>query len=207
MNSVDERIKSYWQKLERALDFETTTTEKFVDPDSTENSMRASEFLMYLDLEPIMYIVNKCYVVADGKETYPRRAMVRAMLWRRIKVIKFFTKTYSALKDNPVDAANLGLLDKDGNIIIPNWRTMTHFENVRLGRERMNEFFKALRNEVAKEAKVAGINIGENTAQDAIPVKTRAEDKDGEWNAHYKKKMVKLQNGVTKNLISVAYLT
>lgn len=193
MNSVDERIKSYWQKLERALDFETATTEKFADPNSTENSMRASEFLMHLDLEPIIHIVNKRYKVAEGEETYPRRAMVKTMFWRRMKGIRFFTETFSELKDYPGDAANLGLLDKHGSIIIPNWRTITHFENVRLGREGMNEIFRALREEVAKEAKVAGLNIGENTSQDAIPVKTRAEDKDGAWNAHYKRKMVKLQ--------------
>lgn len=193
MNSVDERIKTYWQKLEQALDFETATTEKFIDPDSTENSMRASEFLMYLDIEPIMHIVNKCYAVAEGEETYPRRAMVKLMFWRRLKGIRFFTETYSELKDYPGDAANLGLVDKHGNVIIPNYRTMTHFENVRLGKEGMNEIFAALRSGVVKEAKVAGVNIGESTAQDAIPVQTRANDEDGKWNAHYKKKMVKLQ--------------
>lgn len=170
---------------------------EFVDPDSHEQCMRASLFLSFLDLTVLMPLINSFYKVAEGVETYPRRVMVKCMFWRRIKGIKTFTEAYRYLKTHSEEAIELGFKrGEDGNVQIPNYRTFRHFENERLGIDGLRTLNDALVRLVVSEAEKIGIIIGKNTAVDSTPMKTCANDPDGKWNPHYKKKMVKI------NLIS-----
>jgi hypothetical protein len=91
-----------------------------------------------LNLDPLMPEINKHYDVKEGKEKYPRGAMIKAMIFKRIRQIKYYTKAASYLKENPIDAMELGFnIDKSGNVILPDHETLRHYEKVRLGNEGM----------------------------------------------------------------------
>jgi hypothetical protein len=36
-----------------------------------------------------LVIINKYYIEKEGDETYPRRAMVKTVIWRKIKKLKY----------------------------------------------------------------------------------------------------------------------
>ena|SRR5665811_403354 len=123
--NVDKQIKSYWNKFIGLTD---AKYEEFADATS-ENSVRASKFLEGLDLDPIMPEINNHYVVKEGVETYPRRAMVKAFIWRNINTIKYYTKEERHLETHLDEALELGFnIDQDGNIIVPDHETLRHFE-------------------------------------------------------------------------------
>ncbi len=102
---VVKQIKKYWNKF---IGFSgVDRDEEFTDATS-EHSVRTSKFLEGLNLDPIMPEINKHYSVKDGDEKYPRRAMVKTMIWRIIKKIRYYTRTENYLKDHPYDAIELG---------------------------------------------------------------------------------------------------
>jgi hypothetical protein len=72
------------------------------------------------------------------------------------------------------------------------YRTLRHFENERLGIDGLRALNDALVRLVASVVEKFGIIIGKNTAADSTPMKTCANDPDGKWNPHYRKKMVKI---------------
>ena len=102
--NVDKQIKDYWNKFIGLTD---ANNEEFADATS-ENSVRASNFLEGLNLDPIMPEINEHYAVEDGVERYPRRAMVKTFIWRNIKTIKYYTKKERYLSNHPDEAIELG---------------------------------------------------------------------------------------------------
>lgn len=200
---VDEHIKTYWSnKIKGSTITENTIYDEFsraieeiknavlINPETRESSIRASRFFMFLDLEPIVPTIDKYYVVRDGSEGYPRRAMTKCMFWRRTMGFNF-TQAYMHLKNHPVDALELGFEKEDGQVKIPNWRTLRYFENERLGLKGQKDVNNTLIRAVRDEAESLGMSIGKNVCTDAMPVETVANDDDGEWNEHYKKKILK----------------
>ncbi len=65
---------------------------------TSEHSVRASKFLKGLNLDPIMPELNKHYSVSEGKEDYPRRAMFKTMVCRKIMEIRYYTRTQNYLR-------------------------------------------------------------------------------------------------------------
>ncbi len=83
--------------------------------------------------------INKHYAVKEGVETYPRRAMVKTVIWRNINTIKYYTKEARYLETHPDEALELGFnIDLDGNVIVPDHETLRHFEKVRIGNTGMD---------------------------------------------------------------------
>ncbi len=165
--------------------------EKFTDATS-EHSVRTSEFLSWLNLDPIMPELNKHYSVKEGDEIYPRRAMLKTMILRKIKKIKYYTRTENYLKDHPDEALELGFnIDINGNVIVPDHETLRHFEKVRLGTEGMDAIMEILCISVVGAGDKLGLKIGENTGTDSTPIET-PHDPAGTYNGHYKKKMFKM---------------
>jgi hypothetical protein len=80
---VIKQLKSYWDKIVGLTDKDKEDEEKFIDATS-EHSVRTSKFLEGLNLDPIMSELNKHYSVPEGKEVYPRRAMFKTMVCRKI---------------------------------------------------------------------------------------------------------------------------
>jgi hypothetical protein len=100
---LDRQIKSYWDKFIGLTDKDE---QKFTDATS-DHSVRTSKFLEGFDLEPIMPELNKHYSVPEGVETYPRRAMFKAMIWRKNRKIKYYTRTENHLNNHPDEALEL----------------------------------------------------------------------------------------------------
>jgi hypothetical protein len=185
--NVDKQIKSYWDKIIGLTD---ANNEEFADATS-ENSVRASKFLERLDLDPIMSEINKHYTVKEGVEKYPRRAMVKAFIWRNINTIKYYTKEARHLETHPDEAFELGFnIDPDGNVIVPDHETLRHFEKVRISTKGMDAIMQLFCIKVVDAGNKLGLKIGKYTGTDSTPIKTH-NDPDGKYNDHYKKKMVK----------------
>lgn len=186
---VVKQIKSYWNKIIGLSDKETN--EEFADATS-EHSVRAAKFLNGLDLDPIMPEINKYYSVDEGEEKYPRRAMLKTMIWRKIKKIKFYTEEERYLNDHPDEAIELGFNVDFEKVIVPDHETLRHFEKVRLGNEGMDATMQVFCIKVVETGNKLGLKIGENTGTDSTPLAV-PNDPVGEYNGHYKKKMVKVQ--------------
>lgn len=185
--NVDKYVKTYWDKF---VGLNDSNNGEFVDA-TCENSIRTSKFLEWLDLDPIMQIINKYYIVKEGEETYPRRAMVKSFLWRKIRRIKYYTRTERYLNDHPDEALELGFnIDINGNIMVPDHETLRHFEKVRIGNDGIEAIMLLFCSEVVKAGNKLGLRIGENTGTDSTPIET-PNDSVGKYNGHYKKKMVK----------------
>ncbi len=178
------QIKNYWDKFIGLSDNEPD--EEFADATS-EHSVRASKFLMGLNLDTIMPEINKYYTVEEGEETYPRRAMVKAMIWRKIKRIRFYTEEERHLIDHPDEAIELGFDRFDEEVIIPDHETLRHFEKVRLGNDGSDALMQAFCNKVVDAGNKLGLKIGENTGTDSTPLEV-PNDPAGEYNGHYKKR-------------------
>ncbi len=88
---VDKHVRIYWNRYAGLTDEDE---EKFVDATS-EHSVRASKFLEGLNLDPIMSDLNKYYSVPEGKEDFPRRAMFKGMIFRKIKKIRYLLQLNS----------------------------------------------------------------------------------------------------------------
>lgn len=187
--NVDKHIKTYWDKI---IDLtEANKKEEFVDATS-ENSVRTSRFLEGFNLDPIMPELNKHYSVKEGEETYPRRAMFRAMVWKKTKKIRYYTRAENHLRDHPDEAIELGFnIDSDDNAVVPDHETLRHFEKIRLGNEGMDALMELFCIKVVGYGKKLGLKIGERTGTDSTPIEI-PNDPDGTYNGHYKKKMVKM---------------
>ena len=183
---VDKHVKSYWNKFIGLTDKD----EEFVDATS-ENSVRASKFLEGLNLDFIISELNKHYSVPEGKEVYPRRAMFKTMVCRKIMKIRYYTRTENYLKDHPDTAIELGFnIDMDGNALVPDHETLRHFEKIRLGNEGIDAIMELFCVKVVGTGNKLGLKIGEKTGTDSTPIQTH-NDPDGAYNGHYKKEMVK----------------
>jgi hypothetical protein len=186
---VDKHVKSYWDKY-KFVGQTDRDEEEFMDATS-ENSIRTSKFLEGLNLDPIMPELNKHYSVSEGKEDYPRRAMFKTMVCRKIMKIRYYTRTQNYLKDHPDDAIELGFnIDIDGNAVVPDHETLRHFEKIRLGNEGMDKIMELFCIKVVESGNKLGLKIGEKTGTDSTPIQTH-NDPDGTYNGHYKKEMVK----------------
>lgn len=184
--NVDEHVKTYWDKF----GLTNVDDEKFVNATS-ENSVRTSKFLEGLNLDPIMPEINKYYIVKEGDETYPRRAMIKTVIWRKIKKLKYYTKTVGYLENHPDEAIELGFnIDQNGNVLVPDHETLRHFEKVRLKNGGMNAILSLFCRKVVEVGNKLGLKIGEHTGTDSTPIEI-PNDADGKYNGHYKKKMVK----------------
>jgi len=137
--------------------------------------------------------LNKHYSVSEGEETYPRRAMFKAMVWRKTRKIKYYTRTENHLNNHSDEAIELGFnIDMNGNVIVPDHETLRHFEKIRLGNEGMDAIMELFCIKVVGAGNKLGLKIGERTGTDSTPIET-PNDPDGTYNGHYKKKMVKMQ--------------
>jgi Transposase DDE domain len=182
------KIKKYWNKAFGSS--ENKPDEKFTDA-TEEKSVRTSEFLCKLNLDPVMSEINKHYSVKEGEEKYPRRAMIKTMIFKKIKQIKYYTEIAGYLKSNPIDAIELGFnQDQDGHVIVPDHETLRHFEKIRLGNQGMNSIMTVFSTKIVEAGDKLNLTIGKNTGTDSTPIEV-PNDPAGTYNGHYKKKMVK----------------
>lgn len=190
---IEDKIKRFWSAAERLVpedffDDLMSGNERFVDPDK-DNPVDTAEFLHHLDIEFLVSAIRRRY---KREPYYPIEAMVRSMMYMDIKKIKYYTELKNDLKSHPDVAGYLGFQRKNGECRIPNNRTFWHFDNVRLKNSGMDWLFFALRDEVVRVASTLGIELGKEVVEDATPIKSLPNDKEAEYNGHYKMKGYKL---------------
>jgi hypothetical protein len=190
---IEDKIKRFRSAAERLVpeglfDDLMSESEGFLDPDKY-NPVDTAEFLHHLDIEFLVSMIRRRY---KREPTYRIEAMVRSMMYMAIKKIKYYTELKNDLKSHPDVAGYLGFKRKNGEYQIPNNRTFWHFDNVRLKNSGMDELFSALRNEAVRVASTLGIELGKGTVEDATPIKSLPNDKEPEYNGHYKMKGYKL---------------
>jgi len=152
---------------------------------TAENPMLASEFLGYLDLSPVMDLLEAKYG-NSGHFRYPIEAMIKALVLRRLVKLRHFTKLERHLLTHEQDARNLGFRPSaKGGRVVPDQKTFRHFENVRLDVYGMRQLYDALLWALKEEVAKWGRSFGHRVACDATPIEALNNDKECHYNPHY----------------------
>ncbi len=153
---------------------------------SPENPIRASEFLAQLDLNPVMDLLESKYGNLEYHYKMPTEAMIKALIFRRLKKIRWFTKLERYLKTHDEDTKALGFRKKQGGVYeIPNRRTFRHFENDRLGLYGLRQLLDAMVIALKVEMARYGRKLGSKVAIDGMPFEALNKDKECHYNPHY----------------------
>lgn len=184
---VDEQIKNYWGARGVVIPEEILEKIKEFCDATGDNPVDAGEFLHHLNLSFLDGYFNELY---SRKPDYPAVAMFKTMLLMDIRKMKFLTELERALKEDHELAEALGFV-RDGIVLIPGYKNLWHFCNIRL-KGRWDELFALLRKEVVRRAEAFGLKMGEDTVQDATPIKALSHDEEAEYNAHYEVKGYKV---------------
>ncbi len=192
---TDEYRKTYWDRhFPDLVDPVLERARKFKNPGEDGEITNVSQFLEFLDGRVVQAMLDHRYKVPPGREKYPRMAMFKAHVWRRIIGEGSLLAFHRLLVDSPFEALELGFRfeKKTGFVLIPSYQALWHFGNVRFDVEELDALLDALARENVRLGKGLGLRIGERTATDATPVETCRDDPTGTWNGHYKRRMVKL---------------
>jgi hypothetical protein len=192
---TDDYIEKYWDRhFPTAESIEPEEPEGFVNPGEDGQVRQIAEFLAHLDDRVVRRELDRHYKVRPGIERYPREAMFRAFLWRRIAKERSLLGFHRLLGDSPFEALELGFKYDPATrtVRIPSYQALWHFGNVRLDVEELDELLDAVIRENARLAGELGVPLGVGTATDATPLETCRRDRTGVWNGHYKLKMVKV---------------
>jgi hypothetical protein len=149
----------------------------FINP-SEECPVRTEYFLKYLDLTPITPYLKGLY----GEEyrfKFPMDAMLKTLIYFKLKPYKFLTDLWNDLVATPNLADDLGFKE------IPDYNTVYHFLTKRLnskGTKRLlDAFVEANRQELLKHK----ITLGEEVVLDSCPIPAKKKDCEADWNGHY----------------------
>ncbi len=190
-SDTDTQIKRYWASRERLMrqEFLQKLEELHGFRDATEDSpVRASEFIGYLDLEPVERFLDRLY---GRKPTYPAKAMMKALFLMDLKRMKFRTELKRHLDSNLDEARMLGFPVEEGRVLVTAANNLWHFDKIRMG-GRWDDLFRILRDAVVEEAASLGLTVGEKTLEDATPIEALDGDSEAEYNGHYEVKGYKL---------------
>ncbi len=149
----------------------------FINP-SEECPVRIEYFLKYLDLTPIIPCLKELY----GEEyrfKFPVDAMLKTLIYFKLKPYKFLTDLWNGLVATPNLADDLGFKE------IPDYNTLYHFLTKRLNSKGskllLDAFIEANRQELLKQ----DILLGEEVVLDSCPIPAKKKDCEADWNGHY----------------------
>ncbi len=164
----------------------------FYNP-TDDNPMKASLFLNYHQIpEMVKRLLFSRY---KNLKHYHKNveAMFKTIVFQRIRRIRYYTRVARHLKEYTDDCELLGFIkDEAKNYHIPDKKTIGHFENIRLGINKLqnirDSYVIALKDELAKY----GHTLGERIGIDSTPLTALSKDPDAKYNAHYDKHMYKV---------------
>ncbi|MEW6070918.1 MAG: hypothetical protein AB1485_09895, partial [Candidatus Thermoplasmatota archaeon] len=158
----------------------------FKEP-SKDNPVSTAEFLHWLDIEPVMPIVNPWYSGEEWRIDYPKKAMVKAAFLMKIKKFSKITELQRHLANNPKDAELLEFKKlPNGKVMVPPYETLRYFINERMGRDGVHELMDALVRAIKEKKKELRLEFGKRVGEDASPVVGARNDNDCKYNAHYR---------------------
>jgi len=149
----------------------------FLNP-SDDWPVRIEYFLKYLDLRPVTHALKELYA-EEYRFKFPVDAMLKAMIYFKLKPYKFLTELWDDLVATPDLADDLGFKE------IPDYNSLYHFLIKRLNSKGtkllLDAFVEANRQELQRH----GITLGEEIVMDSCPIPAKKKDKQGDWNGHY----------------------
>jgi hypothetical protein len=151
----------------------------FINTTSGE-PVRTEEFLNHLDLTEIKPVLMEFYC-EEWRSRLPPQAMLKAMIYFKLKDYKFLTTFHNDLETSTTLARDLGFGDK-----IPSYQALCHFLNTRLGEKGVRKIFDAFLQIVKRELAKRMIKLGKEIGLDASPIEAPKTDKEAEYNGHYK---------------------
>lgn len=191
---TDNYVKEYWDRFYPTVESAEDEPNRFVNPGEDGATIRVPEYLAQLDDRAICEVLNRRYRVLPGREKYPRAAMFKAMVWMRVIGERSLLAFHRLLLDSPFEALELGFRydSGTGQVLIPSYQWLWSFSNERFDVQALEELLDVLVRTNARLASLLGVAVGKRTATDATPLKTCRYDPSGEWNGHYKRRMVKV---------------
>ncbi|MEM0466183.1 MAG: transposase [Candidatus Thermoplasmatota archaeon] len=149
----------------------------FVNP-SEEYPVQIEDFLHHLDLTPILPTLQQLYG-EDYRFKFPMDAMLKTLIYFKLKPYNFLTELWSDLVASPHLADALGFKN------IPDYNTLYHFLIKRLNSKGMKLLLDAFVEANRRELEKHGITLGEEIIQDVSPLPAKKKDKEADWNGHY----------------------
>ena len=187
-------VKEYWDRFYPTVESAEDEPQRFVNPGEDGATVRVPEYLAQLDDRAIREVLNRRYKVLPGEEKYPRAAMFKAMVWKRIIGERSLLAFHRLLEDSPFEAIELGFRydENDGKVLVPSYQWLWCFSNEMFDVQALEELLDVLVRSNASLGRSLGVAVGRRTATDATPLQTCRYDPSGEWNGHYKRRMVKV---------------
>lgn len=149
----------------------------FVNPTDGQPIL-VEHFLNFLDLTPVLTTLEERYK-EKYRFKYPMEAMLRTMIYFKLKGYTFLTDVFRDLVALPNLATDLGF------DFIPDYKTLYHFLIYRLGSKGVKEIFDVFVKANIEEAKNQGLTIGDEVGMDACPIPAKKKDEEADWNGHY----------------------
>ena len=180
-------------EIEPNFEKDKIETNDFYNP-STENSIKPSKFLTYLDID-----FDGVKPIEEKHFHFPVDAMLKLIPFKILNKIRWNSVLVERLKNNVDDCAKiLGFnMGKDGKYVTPSRPSLSVFFNERLGldghRKLLDHYVMKTKEELDKN----NIPFGERVGLDSTPLPTLKNDIVGTINGHYYKtqgiqKMVKV---------------
>ena len=187
-------VKEYWDRFFPTVESAEDEPQRFVNPGEDGVTVRVPEYLAQLDDRAIREVLNRRYKVLPGEEKYPRAAMFKAMVWRTVIGERSLLAFHRLLEDSPFEAIELGFRydANTGQVLVPSYQWLWCFSNEMFDVKALEELLDVLVRTNTRLARLQGVAVGRRTATDATPLQTCRYDPAGEWNGHYKRKMVKV---------------
>lgn len=150
----------------------------FVNP-SEKLPVKIEIFLRHLDLSNVISALQELYK-EEYRFKFPMDAMLKTMIYFKLKPYKFLTDMWNDLIASPNLADDLGFKE------IPNYNTLYHFLIKRLNSKGTKLVLDAFVEANRKELQKHGITLGKEIVLDASPIPAKKKDKQADWNYHYK---------------------
>jgi len=182
---IERKVEKYWQNFRRQLNDEDAEKldrlleeidEHFIDP-TQDTPVKAVDFAKWLDPEPILDVL---------KPSYPYFKYIRERLKPRMRFFAYFMiskkknawQAYHSLSEE--DYMKLGFTGK------PTYEVLREFCYERIGVEQFPIVLSWVVKETVFLLKKQGLQLGEETFQDATPVRSLKDDPDAVYSAYYK---------------------
>ncbi len=190
--NIERKIEKYWGRIERQLnlgdeeEFQKMLQEieeQFIDPTS-DNPVRAVEFIKWLDPEPLFDVLKPSYPYFKYiKQRFePRMRFFAYMLLSREKNLR---QAYNSL--NEEEYKLLGFTEGK-----PTYELLREFIYERISIERFPEVFKQILKELVFLMKRKKISLGKHVFQDATDIRSLKHDPEAKYSGYYKHSGYKL---------------
>lgn len=182
---IEKRIEKHWQNFKRQLNDEDAENldrlldgieEHFNNP-TQDNPVKAVDFVKWLDPEPILDVLKPAYLYFEYIK--PRlKPRMRFFAYFMISRKKNAWQAYHSLTED--EYIKLGFTNK------PRYELLREFCYERIGVEEFPILLRWVVKETVFLLEKHGVTLGQETFQDATPVRSLKDDPDAKYSGYYK---------------------